>query len=541
MATLLMQTQDLPLVPEKIKGESEPQRGLGSGSGRCRSRKVKNGVKKQPQRGLGVAQLEKLRLQEESKQEYICNGALGLPEVTLGSKELKQNRRIPSVGLDSMGLLQGWSQSPINSVTFMQLDPCRLSHDDHHLGPYNHNNNNNNTNPSHGARSSDILVESSFGYKNLKSDRIEPMTCSPVLKTPFLLRCSQQAPNNDLQIKGYPRTFKDGDLYPSMYLMDTNGLISGSEDQKARRFSAMKVSGSANVMSFADVNPMDQSPVRSADASRPLRSSQVLPLHLDGSQSIGDSSEELSSFQKYTCNTAWYQPEKKPGRKRSWDAILSLENQLSLGLSIGPSNNIGHQDGAQFGSEIQGKYAVASTTENSFLSLNGHRHCSPDRADSLKEDGAAIHNNFLALSLATSALSTEDNMQSEEVQNMQEENEYAIHAKESSDHCIKCKNSFNSFQLQLDHQAATPNLLSCQDQLMAQSKRRLTPTFDTASKKKLWECLTASSNEQNYMASASSLSSYNVKTGHQEDQCSNQIICSPWEASQLNLSLELSL
>lgn len=37
------------------------------------SKKAKNGIKKQPQRGLGVAELEKRRLQEESRQEQVVS------------------------------------------------------------------------------------------------------------------------------------------------------------------------------------------------------------------------------------------------------------------------------------------------------------------------------------------------------------------------------------------------------------------------------------------------------------------------------------
>eukprot|EP00249_Psilotum_nudum_P033689 c51315_g1_i1 orf=3-371(-) len=43
---------------------------------RSRARKGKHGPKKQPQRGLGVAQLEKLRLEEQSKQEAACIASL---------------------------------------------------------------------------------------------------------------------------------------------------------------------------------------------------------------------------------------------------------------------------------------------------------------------------------------------------------------------------------------------------------------------------------------------------------------------------------
>jgi hypothetical protein len=47
-----------------------------SAEGRSRTRKGKSGQKKQPQRGLGVAQLEKLRMQEQSKQEAACLASL---------------------------------------------------------------------------------------------------------------------------------------------------------------------------------------------------------------------------------------------------------------------------------------------------------------------------------------------------------------------------------------------------------------------------------------------------------------------------------
>ncbi|XP_024398461.1 uncharacterized protein [Physcomitrium patens] len=87
MATLLMRSSEVAAVEkltmasreqvrlqqEKVPGHFE-QEGPHkvSSEGRSRGRKVKNAQKKPPQRGLGVAQLERLRLQEQSKQEAAC-------------------------------------------------------------------------------------------------------------------------------------------------------------------------------------------------------------------------------------------------------------------------------------------------------------------------------------------------------------------------------------------------------------------------------------------------------------------------------------
>lgn len=67
----------------KALGRGEQDRlSKASGEVRSRARKGKPGQKKQPQRGLGVAQLEKLRLQEQSKQEAVCLSSLqSLPSV----------------------------------------------------------------------------------------------------------------------------------------------------------------------------------------------------------------------------------------------------------------------------------------------------------------------------------------------------------------------------------------------------------------------------------------------------------------------------
>ena len=70
-------------------GEQEGQ-SKGVGEVRSRARKGRAGQKKQPQRGLGVAQLEKLRLQEQSKQEAACLVSLqSLP--SMGFTEQNQN------------------------------------------------------------------------------------------------------------------------------------------------------------------------------------------------------------------------------------------------------------------------------------------------------------------------------------------------------------------------------------------------------------------------------------------------------------------
>lgn len=91
MATLLMRTPELAsaeklsmtsiehtrLQTEKVLSHADHEgQHKAIVDGRSRARKGKNGQKKQPQRGLGVAQLEKLRLQEQSKQEAACLASL---------------------------------------------------------------------------------------------------------------------------------------------------------------------------------------------------------------------------------------------------------------------------------------------------------------------------------------------------------------------------------------------------------------------------------------------------------------------------------
>lgn len=85
MVTLMMRSPELP-VAEKLSmaNVAHEQEKAGSQKAstevRSRSRKGRNAQKKQPQRGLGVAQLEKLRLQEQSKLEAACFASLqGLP------------------------------------------------------------------------------------------------------------------------------------------------------------------------------------------------------------------------------------------------------------------------------------------------------------------------------------------------------------------------------------------------------------------------------------------------------------------------------
>ncbi|XP_024373431.1 uncharacterized protein [Physcomitrium patens] len=105
MATLLMRTSELAGTEKVVIGNVERARlhnekALGQGEqeghqktsaeGRSRARKGKCGQKKLPQRGLGVAQLEKLRLQEQSKQEAACLASLrSLP--SLGFTDQNQN------------------------------------------------------------------------------------------------------------------------------------------------------------------------------------------------------------------------------------------------------------------------------------------------------------------------------------------------------------------------------------------------------------------------------------------------------------------
>lgn len=119
MATLLMRTHELSSSTDDIAlpshahaclhvtetaplfsrlPASDPPLGKGSGACGGRTRRAKSAQKKQPQRGLGVAQLEKLRLQEQSKQEAA-----------------------------SLATLQGVQSLPLNSSSYAYSDPCSPS------------------------------------------------------------------------------------------------------------------------------------------------------------------------------------------------------------------------------------------------------------------------------------------------------------------------------------------------------------------------------------------------------------------------------
>jgi len=89
MVTLLMRSPELA-VGERLSMaslEHEQEKVVSqkpSSEVRTRARKGRNAQKKQPQRGLGVAQLEKLRLQEQSKLEAACFASWQGPPPSFG-------------------------------------------------------------------------------------------------------------------------------------------------------------------------------------------------------------------------------------------------------------------------------------------------------------------------------------------------------------------------------------------------------------------------------------------------------------------------
>eukprot|EP01018_Ginkgo_biloba_P031746 Gb_31711 [translate_table: standard] len=70
----------------------------------CRSRKGKNGEKKIPQRGLGVAQLEKLRLEEQQKQQAECLAATSVQRFKNNLSVMETHQSLVFVGNQNYNL-----------------------------------------------------------------------------------------------------------------------------------------------------------------------------------------------------------------------------------------------------------------------------------------------------------------------------------------------------------------------------------------------------------------------------------------------------
>lgn len=538
----------------------------GPGSGRYntapRPRKVKNGIKKQPQRGLGVAKLENMRLQEEkNKQEQAsclayahmtipldstCSGSfLHLHEVRPGAGYIELSPKLAPASIKPPGktspspastIPQGWDRFTATSVALL-----RPLQDGNSTNPY----------PSR------YCADRKPGAGRF--EEIEPVlssaSSSVLNKSPFLL--SKATQRVFAETEGYTRTLKASvDVYP---VKDHDQKVGSSSNVKFYTTTTMGTAGAINnkKMAFVDLNATES--VNDIVSSPSLRGPQPLRYFQDGKQSVnGNSSKELSSFQNYTYHTAWFQTNKKPSKKRSRDSTVQENSTTSPGslayaLSVVPSDKSRHsEDGARSRTEIQRNVALASTDNSSFLNLNKQEMsvCSPDCEDGCpKGDDITTKKDFLELSLSSSCFSGElDRKQEVHEHSVQDSNSIQVN---EAHKCSKIR-WFDAFhQKAIANDAETKQHLPCQ-KVMGECETRRFSSRDIPSKKLLVaEPSTHHDSESNLQhfgtnvctgesASISILKVIEHKNPSKHSEANAEQILLPKD-SQLNLSLDLSL
>lgn len=554
--------QKIPLHQVKIRDEDSADfnrvlpSASGPGGGRynsARSRKAKNGIKKQPQRGLGVAKLEKMRLQDESRQEHASclaythmtipldsssgsflhlqgvrgpgGGYIGLsPKFTAASIE-PAGKTSPS---PATAILQGWDRFPATSMALL-----RSPQDGNSTSPY----------PSHYWADRKPEAGRFEGIEQALSS-----ASSPVLnKSPFLL--SKATQRVFAESEGYTRTLKSS---LDVYSVKDHEKVGGSSNVKLYT-TTMGTAGAIdkNKMAFVDLNAMESV----NDVSSPSLKAQQLLRFQDGKQSVnGNSSKELSSFQNYTYHTARWQANKTPSKKRSRDSTqensTTSPRSLAFALSVVPSETGHLEDGACFRTEIQRNGALAATDNSSFLNLKKQEMpvCSPDRCP--KGDDITTIKDFLALSLSSSCFSSDLDLKHEvDEHTVQESNSIQINE------AHKCSKIvwFNAFhQKDIASDAETTQSLPCQ-KMMGECETRRFSSRDTPSKKLLVaERSThhdSESNLQHFGANVCTgesvpISVLNVMTSEHQDPSKHTHADAEHilpKDSQMNLSLDLSL
>ncbi|KAJ7524852.1 hypothetical protein O6H91_17G024700 [Diphasiastrum complanatum] len=343
MATMLMQRGDL-VTPEKIlfsplmhsrfeaeggienpKEEAGLQRG--SEGGRYRSRKGKNGQKKQPQRGLGVAQLEKIRLQEQSKHEAACLASLqylrGMssfsPSVTLGDHSDAFSIASPFVRQFRAGSRHALSQDDDRKTFGVLSDPvsagCGL-----------------NTKTVDGLKRGDTLSDKANII--LTQRRKAEMDAIYELETDGLFPVGLSSLNamRNSKTAGRASAIKDaetGDI-----------LLSGHNLCKSRDGPSLTLGVFDQSIDPPGLHPHKQD-------------CMDMPATL-GIPSIGQRPKELSSFQNYPGNNqVWAYEDKMSTLKRKWQSMQ--ENQAIFAMILDPSAGIGDCDRNQHKIDLYGE------------------------------------------------------------------------------------------------------------------------------------------------------------------------------------------
>lgn len=574
--------QKIPLHQVKIRDEDSAgrfERVFPSASGpragpyspAARSRKVKNGnLKKPPQRGLGVAQLEKMRLQDEkNRQEQAsclayahmaipldstsCSflhlhgvrpgaGYIDLsPKLTAASMKPGGSKSSPAASTPASTISpQGWDRLTAASVALLRPPQ----------------DGNSSTNP-YPSRYCADRKPGAGRFEEIEEALSASASSSSVLlnKSPFLL--SKATQRVFAETEGYSRTLKASvDVYP----------VKVDHDQKLFTTSTMGTAGAIKnkKMAFVDLNSTES--VSDIVSSPSLRAPQLLRFQ-DGKQSVNGntSSKELSSFQKYTYHRAWFQTNKIPSKKRSRDStqenITNSPRSLAYALSVVPSDQSGHsEDGARSRTEIQRNSALASADNSSFLNLNKQEMpvCSPDREDGCPKGDAitVTKKDFLELSLSSSCFSGElDRKQEVHEHSVQDSNSIQVN---ESHKCSKIGwfNAFHQKAIANDAETAQHLPLPCQKMMGECETRRFSSSDIPISKKLLvaepsTQIHDSESNLQHFGANvctgeSTSISVVKVMTNEHQDPSKHieanaevQILLP--KDSLLNLSLDLSL
>lgn len=572
--------QKIPLHQVKIRDEDSAgrfERVFPSASGpragpyspAARSRKVKNGnLKKPPQRGLGVAQLEKMRLQDEkNRQEQAsclayahmaipldstsCSflhlhgvrpgaGYIDLsPKLTAASMKPGGSKSSPAASTPASTISpQGWDRLTAASVALLRPPQ----------------DGNSSTNP-YPSRLRPDRKPGAGRFEEIEQALSASASSSSVLlnKSPFLL--SKATQRVFAETEGYSRTLKASvNVYP----------VKVDHDQKLFTTTTMGTAEAIKNKKMAIVDLNSTESVSDIVSSPSLRAPQLLRFQ-DGKQSVNGntSSKELSSFQNYTYHRAWFQTNKIPSKKRSRDStqenITNSPRSLAYALSVVPSDQSGHsEDGARSRTEIQRNSALASADNSSFLNLNKQEMpvCSPDREDGCpKGDAITNKKDFLELSLSSCF--------SGELDRKQEVHEHSVQDSKSiqvneSHKCSKIGwfNAFHQKAIANDAKTTQHLPLPCQKMMGECETRRLSSSDIPVSKKLLvaepsTQIHDSERNLQHFGANvctgeSGSISVVKVMTNEHQDPSKHieanaevQILLP--KDSLLNLSLDLSL
>lgn len=521
--------QKIPLHQDKIRGEDSaaarsfnrllplplpsPSPPVGGRGYTSRSKKAKNGIKKQPQRGLGVAELEKRRLQEESRREQAVS-CLAYAHMPIPLDRTCSGSFLHLQGLRPAGAYIGLGLSPKLTATARPVEPGAKT----------------SPSPTILQRWDRFPATNSMALLRPPEDGNSSNTYPSSASSPFLLSKATR------RVSDETRTIKAGmDVFS---VKDHEKL--GSSPNLVKLYTS-PIGGAGAIkndskMVFVDLNAMES--VDDDASSPPLRELQFLGFQ-NGSQSIDDnSSEELSSFQNNTYQTAWCQPNKTPSKKRSRDSThknstIFSPRSAGFALSVVPS-----EDGARFQTEIQRNGAVATTDNPYFPNLKKQEMqsvCSPDGEDRCSKSDDITHvKDFLALSLSSSRFTTDlDCKQEVHEHNVQESNNIQISKAHKCSKIVR----FKAF-----HQKDTANAaMTIQHQkMMGDLETKRFPSRDAPCKKLFG---TERSTHNDSTENSLQISVLNVMTNEHQDHITHagaeHILPEP--DSQMNLSLDLSL